>query len=66
MHRIMSGGWTSDDLREVIYEGLIGGGMETREAAALLKTDFENLPLQQFAPLAQGILGAAIFGVEEA
>lgn len=63
--RFAGGTWRVDDLRETIHQGLIGGGMEAREAAALLKTDFDDLPLQQFVPLCQGIVMACVVGAPD-
>ena len=63
--RFAGGTWRVDDLRESIYQGLIGGGMEAREAAGLLRTDFDDLPLQQFVPICQAIVMAAVVGAPD-
>lgn len=63
--RFAGGTWRVDDLRESIYQGLIGGGMEAHEAARLLKTDFDDLPLQQFVPICQAIVMAAVVGAPD-
>lgn len=60
--RFLTGQWRVNELRETIQQGLIGGGMETTPAAKLMATGFDGLPLLQFVPLAQAIVGAVLFG----
>jgi hypothetical protein len=63
--RFAQGTWRVDDLRETIHQGLLGGGMDVREAAALLKNDFDDLPLKPFIALCQAIVGAAVVGAPD-
>lgn len=65
VNRLAAGAWRVDDLRETIRHGLIGGGMASAEATRLMKTDFDDLPVAQFVPVAQAILYAALLGVED-
>lgn len=65
LNRFAGGTWRVDDLRETIHQGLVGGGMEAREAAGLLKSDFDDLPLQQFVPVAHAIVMAAVVGAPD-
>lgn len=62
LQRFQLGTWRVDDIRETILQGLKGGGMADAEAAKLLKTDFDDLPLLPFVTLAQGIVMAAVIG----
>lgn len=65
LSRFAAGTWRVDDLRETIYQGLLGGGMEVKDAAGLMKTDFDDLPLQQFVPLCQAIVMVAVIGAPD-
>ena len=65
LRRFSNGDWTTDDLRETIFQGLQGGGMDSAQAARLLKSDFDDLPYQQFLGVAQTIIAAAVVGVPE-
>ncbi len=65
VNRMAAGAWRVDDLRETILQGLIGGGMASAEATRLMKTDFDDLPLAQFVPMAQAILYTALLGAED-
>ena len=62
IQRFAAGSWRVDDLRETIHQGLIGGGLAAPDAARLLKTDFDDLPLGQFVGTAQAIVLAAVVG----
>lgn len=65
LSRFSEGRWRVDDLRETIFQGLQGGGMPSPDASRLMKTDFDDLPLQQFVFTAQGIVLAAVVGSED-
>lgn len=65
LRRFMSGTWRVDDLRETIYQGLVGGGMEAPAAGQLMKSDFDDLPLTQFVPVANAVIMAALAGVDD-
>lgn len=63
--RFASGAWRVDDLREVILQGQIGGGATVADATRRMKSFFDDLPLQQFVPLAQAIVLAVLVGTED-
>nr|WP_315026862.1 gene transfer agent family protein [Brevundimonas diminuta] len=65
VNRLSAGAWRVDDLRETILQGLIGGGMTSAEATRLMKSDFDDLPLAQFVPIAQAILYTTLLGAED-
>lgn len=65
VNRLSAGAWRVDDLRETILQGLIGGGMTSADATRLMKSDFDDLPLAQFVPIAQAILYTALLGAED-
>jgi len=64
--RLWNSEWRVDDVRETIRLGLVGGGMDPVKAAVLTKRYVEERPAWgRNAMLAQAILGAALFGVED-
>lgn len=65
LQRIMVGNWRVDDLFETIRQGLLGGGMSTSEASELVTGMMSRHPLTEFKLTAQGILAAALIGVED-
>ncbi|MBD3818404.1 MAG: gene transfer agent family protein [Brevundimonas diminuta] len=65
LQRYAGGNWRIDDVREVILQGLIGGGMDAPRAGQLIKTGFDDLPVLPFVPLAQGVVMAALCGSED-
>lgn len=65
LNRLIDGSWRLDDLRESILQGLIGGGMAQREAQGLVEAWFDPEPKQQFVSVGQGVLLAALTGVED-
>lgn len=65
LRRFLAGEWRVDDLRETIFQGLVGGGMGQGEATTLLKASFDDLPLQPFVTVAQAIVMAAVVGAED-
>lgn len=65
LQRYMTGRWRLDDLREVLLQGLVGGGMDQSAATRLVIDNFDDQPMQQFVLLAQAIVSAAVVGVED-
>lgn len=63
----MSGGWRVDDMREVILQGLIGGGLGPVEAAELVRRQVdERLDFKANLALAYGVVKASLDeGVDE-
>lgn len=62
---LVSGDWFTQDIREVIRLGLIGGGLTDREAVPLVKSTVDERPLMHHVELAIAVLGVALFGPEE-
>ncbi len=60
--RINAGQWHVDDLREVIRNGLIGGGMPHVDALRAVDKAFNAAPAITFKVPAQEILSAFLFG----
>jgi hypothetical protein len=60
-----------DDVREPILQGLIGGGMSSTEAGALVRHVFDEAasqskaPMMLFAGLAFDVLAQALIGLED-
>ncbi len=67
IRRIERGSWRIDDLRETIFQGLIGGGATQLQASVLIRDAFDNqrAGYGQFAPLAYIILTACVLGPED-
>lgn len=67
IRRIEGGAWRIDDLRETIFQGLVGGGATQLDATVLMRDHFERQPkgYAQFTPLAHDILVEAVFGPED-
>ena len=63
--RLYSGNYDTDDIREIIRVGLVGGGLSASEAHKLVKRYIDAEPLNTHAGLALEIMGAALFGVGE-
>ncbi len=65
LNRILAGQWRHADLFETIRFGLIGGGMERKDALKLTRAAFDRSPLVSFKIAASSILGHALYGVED-
>lgn len=57
--------WRIDDVREVILQGLIGGGMAQVAAQSLIEKWFDPEPKQQFVGVAQAAMMAMLVGAED-
>lgn len=58
--------FSGDDIREVIFQGLKGGGMPDDEASKLMRSAFDSAPGKgQFCALALEIVSAWWLGVPE-
>lgn len=65
LQRFLNGTYRIDDVRETLLQGLVGGGMNTADAARLMKSNFDDLPLTPFIVLAQGVMMAVLVGAED-
>ncbi|RZJ44959.1 MAG: gene transfer agent family protein [Brevundimonas sp.] len=65
LSRFAAGTWRVDDLRETLFQGLQGGGMSALDAGRLVKSDFDDLPYQQFVPTCQLIVTACVLGAPD-
>ncbi len=65
IQRFAAGTWRVDDIRETLLQGLVGGGMSSADATRLMKTDFDDLPFQQFVQVAQVVLLATLMGAPD-
>ena len=61
----LMGTWRIDDVREVLLQGLIGGGMPPTEAGVMIRAYFDEKMSLDFAPLAFLVLEAAWTGPED-
>lgn len=64
--RLMAGAYSINDVRETVRLGLIGGGMEPGKALALVRRYVDARPKAESEKAAQAVLGATLFGFEEA
>lgn len=65
LERLISGRWRVQDIRAVLFHGLVGGGMAVEEARGKVRIHVENAPLNGNVSAAQAVLLAALNGVEE-
>lgn len=66
--RLQGQQWRTQDITETIRLGLIGGGMDPMKALAMVRryvTDRPDPEWFEAAKIAEGILGAALIGVED-
>ena len=59
------GGWRIDDVREPIYRGLVGGGMDPTTAGRLVRELHDERPLLENVDLALEIVLASLVGPED-
>ena len=59
------GSWGPDDVREVILQGLIGGGMLAEPATQLVRELVDGRPMMDQVPLAAEIAIASMLGAPE-
>jgi hypothetical protein len=65
-HRLQSGTYKIEDIRQTIRLGLIGGGKKPEEALRLVRQYVEERPLAESWQVARLIAGALMFGFEVA
>jgi hypothetical protein len=56
------GGWRVDDIREPLFRGLIGGGMDPTSAGRLLRDLHDERPLMENVDLALEVVLASLIG----
>lgn len=62
LNKIKAGVWTVDELREILRNGLIGGGMAPVEALKIIDKTFDEAPGIKFKAPAMEVLSAYLFG----
>lgn len=65
LRRYITQAWMIDDVREVILQGLIGGGLDNQTATKAVLAYFDDTPIQPHVTVAQAIVAAAIVGVDD-
>lgn len=65
LRRYITQAWMIDDVREVILQGLIGGGLDNQSATKAVMAYFDDTPVQPHVITAQAIVAAAIVGVDD-
>jgi len=65
VNRLQDGSWFVDDIIEPIRLGLIGAGMEHRQAKRLVETYVVGGALLQYLPTALNVMLAALIGNQE-
>lgn len=63
LQRLMTGGWSPDDVMDTVRQGL---GRDQFQARAVVAEASKGRPIGEFLPLAQTILAVAIFGIDKA
>lgn len=65
LRRYITQSWMIDDVREVILQGLIGGGLDNQAATKAVLAYFDDTPIQPHITVAQAVVAAAIVGVDD-
>lgn len=67
IRRVEAGSWRIDDLRETLFQGLVGGGATQLAATVIIRDHFDRQPrgYAQFVSLAYEVLIAGVFGPED-
>lgn len=67
IRRYATGSWRIDDVREALFQGLVGGGSTQLQATVLIRDNFDNQRkgYAQFVPLAHDIVAATTFGPQD-
>lgn len=65
LRRYVDGRWRLDDLREVLLQGLEGGGATQADATKLILLNFDGRPMLQFVPIAQAVVMATLVGAPD-
>lgn len=63
--RLVTMQYRAGDVWDTLYFGLIGGGLQESDAAAILAT-YRDKPVGNYAPIAAKVIEAALSGVDEA
>ncbi len=61
--RLSQGEWMVDEVREILRQGLIGGGMNIAEVDRLLRINFDPHPVMQHLVFAEAVMTAVLVGV---
>jgi hypothetical protein len=59
------GAWRVDDIREPLYRGLIGGGLDPTRAGRVLRDLHDERPLMENIDLALEVVLASLVGAED-
>lgn len=59
------GRWRVDDVREVIFQGLVGGGMDPNAAIKIVRAWVDERPLLESVDIAYEVVLASIIGPED-
>lgn len=59
------GTWRVDDVREVILQGLVGGGMTPNDAGQIVRHWVDGRPWAETIPVAYQVILASIIGVDD-
>jgi hypothetical protein len=65
LRRYITQSWMIDDVREVILQGLLGGGLDNQSATKAVMAYFDDTPIQPHIMVAQAVVAAAIVGVDD-
>lgn len=68
LQRLVTGQWSPEDVLDTVMTALIGGMGIRRmsEAQRLFSETVKGRPIGEFLPLAQTVMGIAIFGIDKA
>lgn len=63
--RLSFGQWKTNDIREVIRQGLLGGGNDAATVRRLIRDYVEERPPLEVLPVAKAVMAAALIGARE-
>lgn len=65
LHSAIVGRWRVDDIRVVLFNGLVGGGMQPDPAMGLIRAWVDDRPLLEPLPVAYEVVYASIAGAPD-
>lgn len=62
LERLQGNRWRIEDIEQVLFQGLLGGGLDAATVRRLVKTYVHDQPLTENILTAQAVLAAALVG----
>lgn len=65
LERLQTNRWRIEDIEQVLFQGLLGGGMEAAQVRRLIRAYVQEQPLGENVMIAQAVLAAAVVGAPD-